>query len=79
MAYMREAKLVVVQTFAEQWEAELARSALNGARIDAVVQSDSLGGNGPHIALATGGYKLLVREADAAAARRVLSPSRKRV
>lgn len=74
MVHMREAKLVVVQTFAE----ELARSALNGVRIDAVIQSDSLGGNGPHIALATGGYKLLVRQEDAAAARKVLSPSGKR-
>jgi hypothetical protein len=75
---MREANLVVVQTFAEQWQAELAKSALNGARINAVVQSDSLGGNGPHIALATGGYKLLVREEDVAAARDVLSPRSKR-
>ena len=75
---MREANLVVVQTFAEESEAELARSALNGVRINAVIQSDSLGGNGPHIALATGGYKLLVREEDAAAARKVLSPRSKR-
>ena len=78
MVHMREAKLVVVQTFAEQWEAELARSALNGVRIDAFIQSDSLGGTGPHIALATGGYKLLVREQDAAAARQVLSSRSKR-
>ena len=75
---MREAKLIVVQTFAEQWEAELAKSALNGARIDAVVQSDSLGGTGPHIALATGGYKVLVREEDAASAHDVLDPPGKR-
>lgn len=75
---MREAKLIVVQTFAEQWEAELAKSALNGARIDAVVQSDSLGGTGPHIALATGGCKVLVREEDAAAAHDVLDPPGKR-
>jgi hypothetical protein len=75
---MPEAKLVVVQTFAEQWEAELAKSALNGACIEAFIQSDSLGGIGPHIALATGGYKLLVREEDVAAARDVLDAPSKR-
>jgi hypothetical protein len=78
MRHMREAKLVVVQAFGNQSEAELAKSALDGAGIDAVIEADSVGGNRPDVAFHTGGYKVLVREKDVAAARDVLNPPKKR-
>jgi putative signal transducing protein len=74
MGDMREAKLVLVQAFGDQWEADLAKSALEAAGIDAIIQADSLGGNRSDVAFHTGGYKVLVRDEDAAAARDVLEP-----
>jgi hypothetical protein len=71
---MREAKLVIVQAFGDQWEAQLAKSALEAAGIDSAIQADSVGSTRPHVAFVTGGYKLLVREEDAAAAHDVLDP-----
>jgi hypothetical protein len=78
MSRMREAKLVVVQSFGSQWEADLAKSALEAAGIDAMIQADSVGGNRSDVAFHTGGYKVLVREEDAAAARDVVDPPKKR-
>jgi hypothetical protein len=75
---MREAKLVVVRAFGNQWEADLAKSALEAAGIDAMIQADSVGGNRSDVAFHTGGYKVLVREEDAAAARDVVDPPKKR-
>jgi len=77
MGHMRESRLVLVQAFGTQSEADLAKSALNGAGIDAIIQADSAGGTRPNIAFATGGFKVLVREKDAAAARDVLEPPAK--
>ena len=74
---MREANLVVVQGFDNQWEADLAKSALEAAGIDAMIQADSVGRTRPHVAFATGGYRVLVREEDAGAARDVLEPPKK--
>ena len=78
MSHMREAKLVVVQSFGSQWEADLAKSALEAAGIDAMIQADSVGGNRSDVAFHTGGYKVLVREEDAAAACDVVDPPKKR-
>jgi hypothetical protein len=75
---MREVKLVVVRVFGDQWEADLAKSALEAAGIDAMIQADSVGGNRSDVAFHTGGYKVLVREEDAAPARDVLDPPKKR-
>lgn len=75
---MREARLVVVRAFGDQWEADLAKSALEAAGIDAMIQADSVGGNRSDVAFHTGGYKVLVREEDAAAARDVVDPPEKR-
>ena len=62
MREMPEAKLVVVQAFNKEWEAEMAKSALKAAGIDAMIQADSVGGNRSDVAFHTGGYKVLVRE-----------------
>ena len=71
---MQDDELVVVRTFATEAEADIAASALESAEIDAMIQADTAGGMRPHIAWASGGFKLLVREEDADEARKVLTP-----
>ena len=73
-------KLVVVQAFGSQVEADLAKSALESAGIDAMVQADRAGGMRDHLAWSGFGFKVLVLEEDAADARAVLkSPESKLV
>ena len=43
------------------------------AEIDAMIQADTAGGMRPHIAWASGGFKVLVREEDALEAREILA------
>ena len=71
---MGDANLLVVKSFATEPDAGLAKSALEGAGIDAMIQADDAGGMRPHLAWTTGGFKILVREEDAAAALEVLEP-----
>ena len=71
---MHRDDLVVVRTFSTEAEADIAASALEAAEIDAMIQADTAGGMRPHIAWASGGFKLLVREEDADEARRILKP-----
>lgn len=70
-------KLVVVEGFASQVEADLAKSVLESAGIDAMIQADRAGGMRDHLAWSGFGFKVLVREADAASARDVLHPPHK--
>jgi len=72
---MDEAKLVIVHDFSSEPEAEIARSALEAAGIDAMIQSDTAGHMRTHIAWSGAGFRILVREEDAAAAREVLDVS----
>lgn len=69
---MIEANLVVVSAFGSQMEADIAKSALESAGIEATIQADSAGGMRPHLAWASGGFKLLVREEDESAGREAL-------
>ncbi|MGO4885158.1 MAG: putative signal transducing protein [Bryobacteraceae bacterium] len=69
---MHNENLVVVHAFATGMEAELAKSALASAGIDAMILADAVGGMRPHVAWSSGGFKLLVREEDAESARDVL-------
>lgn len=69
---MQDANLVVVRSFGTQMEADMAKSALASTGIAALIQADSAGGMRPHLGWSTGGYKVLVREDDAAEARDVL-------
>jgi Putative prokaryotic signal transducing protein len=71
---MHDANLVVVHAFSSQPEAELAKSALEGAGIDAMIQADSVGGMRAHVAWSGAGFKVLVREEDEVDARGVLEP-----
>jgi putative signal transducing protein len=68
---MTHSELVVVRTFNDRIEAELAQSALQAAEIDSMVRSDDAGGLRPHMALQNG-VELLVRSEDARAARQIL-------
>jgi len=70
---MQDDDLVVVRTFATEAEADIAASALESAEIDAMIQADTAGGMRPHIAWASGGFKVLVREEDALEAREILA------
>jgi hypothetical protein len=69
---MSDRDLVVVHTFGSELEADLAKSALEAAGIDAVVEGDSVGGMRPHVAWAGAGFKVIVRVEDADAARTIL-------
>ena len=72
---MDHSKLVVVYRFTSQGEADLARAALESAGIDAMVQADRAGGMRDHLAWSGLGFKILIREEDAADAREMLQPS----
>ncbi|MFY9690779.1 MAG: DUF2007 domain-containing protein [Candidatus Acidiferrales bacterium] len=71
---MQDAKLIVVQSCATQIEAELAKGALGAAGIEAMIQADTAGRMREHLAWSGAGFKILVREEDATAARDVLAP-----
>jgi Putative prokaryotic signal transducing protein len=71
---MRQSDLVVVEAFASQAEADLAKTALESAGIDAMIQADRAGGMRDHLAWSGFGFKVLVREEDAATARELLHP-----
>lgn len=66
--------LVVVESFASQAEADLAESMLQSAGIDSMIQADRAGGMRDHLAWSGFGFKVLVRDEDASAAREVLKP-----
>lgn len=57
--------LVVVRTFGTMIDAELARSALDAADIESLIQADDCGGMRPHLLLVWQGARLLVRAEDA--------------
>ena len=70
---MGDAKLVVLNSYGSRAEAQLAKGALEAAGIPAMTQADTVGGMREHIAWSGGGFQVLVREEDAAAAREVLA------
>lgn len=70
---MDRSKLVVVQTLGSRVDAELAKSALEAAGIEAMIRADTAGGMREHLAWSGAGFKVLVREEDLTAAHDVLS------
>lgn len=71
---MHESKLVVVQSFGNEIEAEIAKGALESSGISAMIQSDTAGRMREHLAWSGAGFKILVREDDLDAARKILAP-----
>jgi hypothetical protein len=63
--------LVVVRSFRDRFEAELAQSALEAAGIDSMVRSDDAGGMRPAMTFANGA-ELVVRSEDAERAGEIL-------
>jgi hypothetical protein len=70
---MEHANLVVVRAYGDRLEAELARGSLEASGIPAMIQGDTAGGMREHLAWSGAGFKILVREEDATAAREVLT------
>jgi len=71
---MNNAELVVVGTFPNKIEAEMAQGALKAADVKSIVSADDAGGMEPP--LWTAGVRLLVRAEDAAQAGRILGRSK---
>jgi hypothetical protein len=69
---MPDVALVVVQTFNNRAEADIAASALDAAGIDAMIRADDGGSMRPAMAWAGVGFEVIVRESDADAAREIL-------
>ena len=74
MSGMEHGKLVVVRKYGNRPEADLAKSVLDASGIQSIVQADTAGGMREHLAWSGAGFKILVREVDATAARDVLTP-----
>lgn len=74
---MDHSKLIVVQAFGSEAEADLAKSMLESAGVDAMIQADTAGGMRDHLAWSGFGFKVLVREEDAPTAHDVLRPSQR--
>lgn len=68
---MGDTTLVVVRTFLNNFDAEVAKSALDAAGIDSMIRSDDCGGVRPHLWVS--GVELLVRRENAAEADAVLA------
>lgn len=76
---MEHDELVSVEGLPDRLEAGLALSVLEAAGIKAIIQADDAGGQRPHIAFTTGGYRIMVRPDDAELAREVLTQPAKPV
>ena len=72
MGLVDHSKLAVLDAFASQMEADLAKSELDSAGIDSMIQADRAGGMRDHLAWSGLGFKVLVREEDLDEARQAL-------
>ena len=71
---MTDSDLVVIRTFGTQLDAEVAKSALEAANLDAMIKADDAGGVQPGM-WAGNGVELLVRAEDAERAKEILNTS----
>ena len=70
---MTDVELVVVGTFLNRIDAEIAQGALQAADIESMVSADDAGGLRPPLWMA--GVRLMVRSADAERATKILRSS----
>jgi len=70
---MNDVELVVVRTFLNKIEAEIAQGALEAANIESMVSADDAGGTRPGLWMS--GVRLLVRAVDAERATAILQQS----
>jgi len=73
---MSSSELVVIRTYLNHFDADVARSALEAADIPSMIRSDDCGGMRPHLWM--GGVELLVRSEDLEAADEILRATAKR-
>ena len=66
-----DTELVVVATFLNQIDAEMAKGALEAAAIESMISADDAGGLRPHLGLS--GVRLLVKADDAGHASEILA------
>lgn len=71
---MTDTALVVVGTFLNQIDADMARATLEAAEIESMISADDAGGLRPHLWM--GGVRLLVRAEDAERAIEILELSK---
>jgi len=71
---MDRSKLAVAHEYADRIDAELAVATLSEAGINAMIQSDSVGGMRDHLAWSGAGFKVLVLDPDLDSAREILEP-----
>lgn len=69
---MTDDRLVVIRTFLDHFEADLAHSALEAAGIESMIRSDDCAGLRPHLSMSNG-VELVVRGEDADRALEVLT------
>ena len=67
----QDTRLIVVRTFLNKVEAEIAQGALEAAAIESLIQADDAGGLRPGLWMS--GVRLLVRAADAERANELLT------
>ena len=72
---MKAGDLVVVRTFVNVIDAELAQGALKSAKVDSFVQADDAGGMRPHLGMQR--VRLVVRAEDADKAMGILEADSK--
>jgi hypothetical protein len=70
---MTDTELVVIATFLNQIDADMAQGALEAADIKSMISADDAGGLRPHLWM--GGIRLLVRAEDAKQASEILARS----
>jgi hypothetical protein len=71
---MNDTELVVIRTYLNKLEAEMAKSALDAANVDSMIQADDAGGM--QASLWMGGVRLLVCAKDAERAAEILDPEK---
>jgi Putative prokaryotic signal transducing protein len=70
---MSRGDLVIVQSYATEGEAAVAKGILESSGIDAMIQADTAGRMRDHLAWSGLGHRVLVREEDAAEAQKLLA------
>ncbi len=65
-------KLVVIQSYGTEGEANVAKGLLESSGVNATIQSDTAGRMREHLAWSGLGHRLLVREEESATARSIL-------
>ena len=68
---------VCVKTCLSKPEAEVAKTVLEANGIEVMTSTDDCGGMRPHLAFATGGIRLMVKQQDAQKALEILENSDK--